>query len=134
MALGLIGMTARDQPLDQVDHLGNRLGRARLEIRLQRTEGFHVVVKGGQGAPGHLADRLARRLRRDHDLVVDIRDVAGVAHLIRAVDEAQQAVEHVEDDDRPGIADMGVVVNRRPADIEADIVRVDRPEEFLPAA
>ena len=44
---------------------------------------------------------------------------------------AQQAIEHVEDDDRPRIADMGEVVDRRPAHIHAHVLRIDRREDFL---
>jgi len=40
------------------------------------------------------------------DLVVDIRDIANIFDVVGAVDFAQQAVEHVEDDQRPGVADM----------------------------
>jgi hypothetical protein len=44
---------------------------------------------------------------------------------------AQQPEQHVEHDHRPRIADMGVVIDRRPADIHADILVIDRLELFL---
>ena len=49
------------------------------------------------------AGRSARRscARRGYDLVLDIGDVADIGDVLRAVDVAQQPVQHVEDDDRP---------------------------------
>jgi hypothetical protein len=44
---------------------------------------------------------------------------------------AQQAEQHIEHHDRPGVADMGEVIDRRPADIEAHVVCIERPEVFL---
>jgi hypothetical protein len=67
------------------------------------------------------------------DLVVDVGDVADVDDMLRPVGMAEQAEQHVEHDDRPRIADMGVVVDRRAADIETHRARVDRREILLPA-
>ena len=67
------------------------------------------------------------------DLVVDVGDVAGVDDVFGAVDVAEQAEKHVEHDDRPGVADMGEVIDGRPADIEAHRGRVDRREVLLAA-
>ena len=75
-------------------------------------------------ASRHFGDRLVEgqvgkvALGAGVDLVVDVGDVAGVDHVIGAVEMAQQAEEHVEHDDRPRVADMGEVVDRRAADIE----------------
>ncbi|MNT39876.1 hypothetical protein D3C72_1761600 [compost metagenome] len=67
------------------------------------------------------------------DLVVDVGDVANIGHLLRAIDMAQQPEQDIEDDDRTGVADMGIVVDGRAADIHADIVGIDRPEiDLLP--
>ena len=38
-----------------------------------------------------------------------------------AIEMAQQPEQHVEHDDRPGVADMGEVVDRGPADIDAHV-------------
>ena len=51
--------------------------------------------------------------------------------MVRAIEMAQQPEQHVEDDDRPRIADMGEVVDRRPADIHAHVLRIDRDEILL---
>ena len=50
----------------------------------------------------------------------------GVAEIM-----AQQPEQQVEHDHRARIADMGEVIDRRPADIHADILRIERNEVFL---
>ena len=89
------------------------------------------------GRLGDLADRLVQRQvgkipRRPRvDLVVDVGDVADVGDVLRPVEVAQQAEQHVEHDHRAGVADVGEVVDGRPAHVHADIVRIDRRELFL---
>ena len=51
------------------------------------------------------------------DLVVDVRDVARIGDMVRAVELTQQPEKHIENDGRTGVADMGEVVNGRAADI-----------------
>lgn len=58
---------------------------------------------------------------------------AHIGDVRRPVGVAQQAVEHVENDHRPGVADMGEVVDRRPADIHPHMGRIDRHEVLLGA-
>ena len=65
------------------------------------------------------------------DLVVDVGDVADIGDVLGPVEVAQQPVEHVEHDHGPRIADMGEVVHRRPAHIDADIPGIERPERLL---
>ena len=43
----------------------------------------------------------------------------------------QQPEQHVEDDRRAGIADVGVVVDGRPADVHAHARRIERRERLL---
>ena len=50
-----------------------------------------------------------------------------------AIDVLQQSEQHVEYDDRPGVADMGEIVDRGAADIESHRVAVDRCEILLAA-
>ena len=45
--------------------------------------------------------------------------------MVFAIDMAQQPIQHIKHDDRSGIADMGMVIDRRAANIHADIGRVD---------
>src|SRR5690606_37516251 len=65
------------------------------------------------------------------DLVVHVRDVAYIGYVLGAVERAQQAEQHVEDDHRPRIADMSEVVDSRPAHIHAHIAGIERDEILL---
>jgi hypothetical protein len=109
-------------------------GRARLDGRRQAAESRDVLVKLRVGFRGDAADRLVERqvgvlLRRARiDLVVDVGDVADVGDVVLAVDVPLQAEQHVEYDHRPRVADMGEVIDRRPAHIHADIRRIERRE------
>ena len=122
-----IGVAARDQPLDHGAHLGDVFGGARLDGRLQAAERLHVRLELRVGLLGDLADRLVERqagiVARGArvDLVVDVGDVADIGDVVGAIEMAQQPEQHVEDDDRPRIADMGEVVDRRAADIHAHV-------------
>ncbi len=77
------------------------------------------------------ADRLAALQRAGVDLVVDVGDVPHIGHV--RVQPPQQPREHVIDDHRPGIAEMREVVDRRPADIHAHMLGIDRREPLLAA-
>ena len=137
--LGDIGDAARDQPLDHHPHRVDILGGARLVRRRQRAESGHVFVKLPLGRFRHFGDRLVERqvgkVARGArvDLVVDVGDVADVDDMVGAIEVAQEPEQHVEHDDRPGVADMGEVVDRGPADIETHRLRVDRREILLAA-
>ena len=88
-----------------------------------------------------LADRLVQRqagkIPRSArvDLVVDVGDVADIGDVLGAVEMPQQPEEHVEDDDRAGVADMGEVIDRRPADVHAHVLRIEgEKSSFLPVS
>ncbi len=131
MPLGGVGVARGDQPLDQRDHLLDVFGGARLDVGRQVAEHRHVGVKLCRRARRHLVDRLAAGARRGHDLVLDIGDVADIGDVVRAVFVAQHAVEQVEGDDRASIADVGLVVDRRAADIHPDPLGIERRERLL---
>ena len=57
------------------------------------------------------------------DLVVDVREVADIGDLISAVSKI--AIDHVEDDGGPGMADMAEVVDRDPADIHPHLILLE---------
>jgi hypothetical protein len=94
----------------------------------------HVGVVGGEGLVGELADRAFLGGGAGVDLVVDVGDVADVGDVLRPVDVAQQAEQHVEDHDGAGVADVGAVVDGGAADIHANVRGVDRREALLAAA
>ncbi len=137
VVLGHVGHAAGDEALDQRPHRVDMLGRARLVGGRQDPERGDILVKLPPGRFGDFRDRLVERQVGKVagcprvDLVVDVGDVARIDHVVRAVDLAKQAEQHVEHDHRPGVADMGVVVDRRPADIEAHRRRIDRRERLL---
>ena len=97
VVLGDVGVAGGDQLLDQRAHLGDMLGRARLDGRRQAAERGHVLVELLVGFFRDLADRLVERqagifLRRARvDLVIDVGDVAHVGDVLGAVEMAQQA-------------------------------------------
>jgi hypothetical protein len=115
------------------------LGGARLAGGRQAAERSYVVLVLLVGLLGDDADCLVQWqvwiVARGAcvDLVVDVGDVAHVVDMIGAVEVPQQPEQHVEDDRRPRVADMRIVVNRRAADIHAHIVGVDRDEILLRA-
>ena len=123
-----IRIAGGDQPRDQRLHFIDMLGGARLDIRRQAAERGDVLPEVLVGLFGQLTDRDAALGRARIDLVVDVGDVADVFDMILAVAVPQQPVEHVEHDDRPRIADMGEVIDRRPAYIHAHAIRVERSE------
>ena len=100
----------------------------------KHAESGDVVVELLLGRRRDLADRLVQRQvgivpRRPRvDLVVDVGDVAHVRDVLRPVDVAEQPEQHVEHDDGARVADMGEVVDRRPAHVHAHVVRIDRLE------
>ena len=115
----------------------DELGRARLVGRRQAAERRHVLVELLFRRLGDFSDRLVQRqvgifLRRPLvDLVVDVRDVADIGDVLLAVEMAEQPEQHVEDDDRAGVADMGKVVDRRPADVHAHVRRIEGDKILL---
>ena len=134
VVLGDVGVAALHQALDQRLHLADVLRGARLDRRVERAERIHVLVELPRRAFRQVADGNAFLGGARVDLVVDVRDVAGVDDGILAVEMPQQPVEHVEDDDRARIADMGVVVDGRAADVHAHRLRVEGDKILLLAA
>ena len=94
-------------------------------------EGFHVVVELRGGAGGDGGDGFAAFGGAGVDLVVDVGDVADVGDA--RIEAAEEAGEDVEDDHAAGVADMGEVIDGGSADVEADVVGVERGEVFAPA-
>ena len=111
--LGRIGVAGRDQPLDQRLHLGDVLGRARLDGRRQAAERRHVLVEVRVGAFGQLADVDPALGRARVDPVVHVGDVAHIGDGALAVEVAQQPEQHVEHDDRAAHCRYGR--SRRPS-------------------
>jgi hypothetical protein len=107
------------------------LGGLGLQARAQGQQGVGVLVIGRQVAVGDHLDRDALGRGLGVDLVVHVGDVAGIDHRVLAIDVAQQAEQHVEHHHRPEVADVGVVVDRRPADIHRHPARIGGNEVAL---
>ena len=122
-------MALLDKRLDHGDHGADLLGGA----------GAHIGIEHVGGA--HDADELVGELRRDlgscttllvgalDDLVIDIGEVLGERDLVAARDEP--ATNHVKADERAGIADVDVVVDRGAAHVHADLAGLNGLELFL---
>ena len=128
VALGGVGVAGLDQAFAHRDDLRNVRGRVRLKIRQVDAECAHVRAIGVRELVGDRRNRYLLVDRRLVDLVVDVSDVAGVDEL--RIVAAQQARQHAEHDRTARVADVHIVVNRRPADIHADPVRIHRREGF----
>src|SRR3954452_4260972 len=106
------------------------LGRARLNRRPQRAERINIFVKLLFRLPGDfpycLVQRQAGKIPGGAvvDLVVDVGDVADIGDVVGTVEMPQQAEQYVEYDDWARIADMSEVIDRRPADIHADVLGI----------
>ena len=122
-------MALLDERLDHGDHGADLLGGARTHIGIEHVGGAHN------------ADKLVRELRRNlgggtallvgalDDLVIDIGEVLGECDLVAARDEP--ATNHVKADERAGVADVDVVVDRGAAHVHADLSGLDGLELFL---
>ena len=130
-------MTPGDQRLDDLDHLGDVVGGAGLMGRIEAAERLRIGQKLVRCRLGDAADGLVQGQRWKVarrpvvDLVIHVGDVADIGDGAVAVDPAQQPVEHIEDDDRARISDMGEVIDRRAADIHAHMGGIDGDELLL---
>ena len=84
------------------------------------------------GACGQRLDGLAVLCGSGDDLVVNVSDIANIGDVFEL--QLEQAEQYIEDHDWSGIADMGKVVDRWAADIEAHGIRFQRLEQLLAAA
>ena len=121
-----VGVPTVDKRLDHADHGADLLGGTGADIGIE-----HVGV-------AHDADELVRELGRDllgraallvgaiDDLVIDVREVLGEGDLVAARDEP--AADHIEADERTGVADVDVVVDGGAAHVHADLALLDGAE------
>ncbi len=132
VALRRVGVALRDERLDHGDHLPDPFGRPRLVVRGQAAQRRHVLVVPAQRLVGDLADRPPGLGGARVDLVVHVGDVAHVGHAGPVV--PQQPRQHVEHDHVARVAQMRPVVDRRPAEVEADVPGIERAERLHPSA
>ncbi|MNK90255.1 hypothetical protein D3C87_1102990 [compost metagenome] len=97
------------------DHLGDVLGGAGIQLDPLVAEGVHVDEELMDEALGDGLPVLAGLARPVDDLVVDVREVHGFDQVVALVLEV--APHHVPGDVALGMAQVGVVVDRGPADV-----------------
>ena len=139
MVIGDVSVAAFQQRLAQRYHFRDEVGRARFGCGRQHAKRCDVLVELRRGLRRQFANRLdwwQRRIplcRPLVDLVIDVGDVARIGDVLGAVDLPQQPEQHVEHDDRPCVADMGKIVNGRPAHVHAHIGPIDGLQPLLAA-
>ena len=131
MPLGRIGAAGVDDGLNLIDNGRYIVGDMGGQVGRRDVQQGHVSEIGGLVPGRDLADRHPLAGGLLIDLVVHVGDVAGVDHLVRPVLPSQQPCQDVEHHRRARIADMGVVIDRRAADIEGHPVRIARFEQAL---
>ena len=120
----LVGKALVDQRLGDRDDLGDVLGGARHVVDAVDAERRQAVEVVGRHALGQLLDRRPVFLGLHDQLVVDVGDVHHPGHLVAEVD--QVALDRVEDHRPDHVADVAGRVDRRPADVHADLAGLRR--------
>ena len=129
IAVHLVGIPLLDQGGDDVDDLLNVLGGLRMHggrldaERLRIDEVLlDILLRDLVGGNALLVGAL-------DDLVVNVGEVLHKGDVVAAVLEV--TAEHVEHDDRAGVADVDVVIHRRAAGVHAHLALLDGHELFL---
>ena len=128
----LVRQPAREEPLDDRDHLRNVVRRAREVRRRQDTEAALVLVKGGLVELGDLLGGLSLREGRGDDFVLTAVDdvlthvphVGDVLHRRDAVsEEGQRTSQPVGEQVRAQVPEVHRPVHRRTARVHPDLAR-----------
>ena len=140
-AVALVGIAGGEDLLHGLYLLDDVARGARFDGGRRHVQQAHrLVVAQGIGLHDlHRLQLLQPGLLRDLVLpfvgivlqVSHVRDVADIAHPVAQV--AQELAEHVVGHARPGVAEVGVAVDGRPADVHPHVAGMDGLEEFLPA-
>src|SRR6266849_4834065 len=116
-------MAVSYQRFDEPIHFSDVVSCTRFNAWGKASQSLRIIMKLFFGQFGDFTDRFVERQAGEVprgavvDLVIDVGDVAGIFDAASAVYVSQQSEEHVKHDDRARVANMGEVVNRRPADI-----------------
>src|SRR5208282_2748719 len=133
VAPGRVGKPLVDQPRGDLDDLGDVLGGAGHLIDpalapsdAQRLEAVEII-------PGHLLGQLLDRrpvlLGLNDQLVVHVGDVDYPGDTVAEIDEV--ALDRIKDHRSNHVADVAFRVDRRPANVHADLAGGDRLEGLL---
>ena len=124
MSFGGIGKALLDQAFAHGNHFSDMFGRTRFDIRFGRVQGPHVIKIGLMGAFGDVRNRLAAVFGARVDFIINVGDVSNVGHIW--IDMAQNTHQRIKHNNRARITNMGVIIHRRPAHIEAHVIGVNR--------
>ena len=127
--IGLISVPLSDQSLSERNHLGNVLGRHGFDRRWKRIERRHILTVFLGELSAHLFDTDTLLLGCLNDFIVDIRDIACITDT--GIPRLQQSIKAVKDHNGPGIAYVGIVVDRGAADVHRNALCVLRREDLL---
>ncbi len=129
VARGGVRQPARLEMADDLQHLGNVLGRARLDVRRLHVQRRQVLVHEPRVVLGHLRRRAPLELAALDDLVVDVGDVADERD--RVARRAQVPGDDVERHHHARVADVTAVVDRDAARVHPDPPLFQRNERDL---
>ena len=129
--VGGIGGAFFDELRDERDHPGNVVGGVGGALGDFDAEGLRVFEEGGAEGFGERAQGHAFFARAADGFVVDVGELHDVIDGVAEV--TQRAPQEVDGDVGAEIADVAVVVDGRPADVERDAGRGERPQFLLPA-
>ena len=140
-AVHLVGVALLQQRLDQLDLLDDVAAGPRADIGTNAVELVHVLEIAARVILGQLHRVLSLLPGRLGDLVLalvrivgQMADVGDVLHVGDAVPEiAQVPHEHIETDVALGVAQMGVPVYGRPANVHPHPPLLQRLEFILPS-
>jgi hypothetical protein len=119
------------QPLDQLDHGVDVLGRPGVVLGRFNPQRAQIVEEGRRELRGELRDRHPPRMRLGDDLVVHVGEVHDLRH--RVATALEHAPQLVLEEERPEVADMGVIVDGRAAGIHPHPAFLQRLEGNRPS-
>ncbi len=125
----LVGERLLLEPADELLHLRNVVGSARLVVGLLDAESADVLVHRAHEPLDQRGGRLTVLGSALDDLVFDIGDISHVGDAIAA--RAQPAPYHVEGDHHAAVAKVAVVVDGHAAHVHAHLARTQRNEVLL---
>jgi len=123
-----VGVAGSLQTFNQLGHLLNVVGGARVVLGALDPQSFEVGEKGFDEAVGVIAQLDTGGLGLADGLVVDVGEVHDLGDLVTR--QLQSAAQNVLEEEGPEIADVGVVVHRRPAGVEAHAAFLEGLEEL----